>query len=336
MKKYVSILYRLLDCLPTEVSMKIKLILNVLYSDWRFFPSGPFFPFAEKFSSDYSEELKQIEKFLDNESITTVRAFLEKCHCENKFLNMLEPFRNSLFIDFSKIRKHFILPVSSGALKEARKKYHLKTGGLESLVFHQGVTFLTEKQIQYFEGKIVVDGGAYFGHYAIPYLKNYPFSCLWAFEPDSDSRKQFARNMKKNHIFSERYRQFSYGLGEKEEIIMYNGQGIDLQQIGNDKCEIVTLDSIAEKFNSVDRIGLIKADVEGMGLQLLKGAVNVIRKSQPVLALSAYHSPEELFGQILFVCHNFPGYQCRFVDLPAGSGYELTLLAIPEKLKSSD
>ena len=73
MKKYVSILYRLLDCLPTEVSMKIKLILNVLYSDWRFFPSGPFFPFAEKFSGDYSAGLKKIEEFLDDESVTFLK-----------------------------------------------------------------------------------------------------------------------------------------------------------------------------------------------------------------------------------------------------------------------
>ncbi len=42
-------------------------------------------------------------------------------------------------------------------------------------------------------------------------------------------------------------------------------------------------------------IRLIKADLEGMGLSMLQGAEQTIRKNRPLLSLSIYHNREELF-----------------------------------------
>lgn len=46
---------------------------------------------------------------------------------------------------------------------------------------------------------------------------------------------------------------------------------------------------------TIPQIGFIKLDVEGYGVRALRGMEKTIQKSRPVLSLSIYHSPEELF-----------------------------------------
>ena len=42
--------------------------------------------------------------------------------------------------------------------------------------------------------------------------------------------------------------------------------------------------------------GVLKADVEGMGLHFLKGAKNTILRDRPLLSLSIYHNEDEFVG----------------------------------------
>ncbi len=57
---------------------------------------------------------------------------------------------------------------------------------------------------------------------------------------------------------------------------------------------------LAEDENSIDKvfendeIALINMDVEGAELDILKSAKNTIAKKKPVLAVCAYHKPEDL------------------------------------------
>jgi FkbM family methyltransferase len=77
----------------------------------------------------------------------------------------------------------------------------------------------------------------------------------------------------------------------------------------NDKPSVPlwSLDSYMAQHES--RITFIKADVEGMELAMLQGAVNTLRKYKPKLALSAYHKPGDLFAIIDFVRSHVPEYQ---------------------------
>ena len=332
-KRLIDFIYKFIEFFPPRIAEKIKIIGCVIFGDWHFLPPRPIFPFAEEFSMDFADELKKIQLILDNESFDCVLHFIEKCRKESRIYKTISPFKYALIVDHSKIDDYAILPVPANKqLIAARKKYHLKTGGYESLIFQQGVAYLTQEQKNYFNGKIVVDAGSYVGHYAIPLIKNYSFSQLWAFEPSKHSRLIFEKNMKKNHISSKMYRQFPYGLGKEKKVIYYDSEEIDLRLDGKDKCEIVPLDKIAADFNVLDRIGLIKADVEGMGLELLQGASNILKFSRPVLALSAYHCPDELFGQVFFLAKMFPDYRFYFIDMPEKSNFELTLIAIPSEL----
>jgi FkbM family methyltransferase len=77
---------------------------------------------------------------------------------------------------------------------------------------------------------------------------------------------------------------------------------------GNKPCvPLWCLDSYMEQHQSP--VTFIKADVEGMELLMLKGAVKTIRRYKPKLALSVYHKPGDLFAIIDFVRSHVPEYQ---------------------------
>ena len=79
---------------------------------------------------------------------------------------------------------------------------------------------------------------------------------------------------------------------------------------------------------------LIKADIEGMGLAMVRGAEEVIRKNRPVLSLSIYHNREELFGIYQTLREWKLDYHCmvRMLAWPLPGFAELSLLAWPAEL----
>ena len=103
---------------------------------------------------------------------------------------------------------------------------------------------------------------------------------------------------------------------------------------GNAKVDIVTLDKFCEDRN-ISNIKLIKADVEGMGLDMLLGAENTIRGNRPVLSLSIYHNKEELFGIYQTLKTWNLGYHFIVKNLLHNIA-ELTLIAWPEELDQTE
>jgi hypothetical protein len=55
----------------------------------------------------------------------------------------------------------------------------------------------------------------------------------------------------------------------------------------------ITLDDFVER-SGIDRVGFVKADVEGSELRLLKGAGRSLARFAPRLAIAAYHREDDL------------------------------------------
>ena len=53
---------------------------------------------------------------------------------------------------------------------------------------------------------------------------------------------------------------------------------------------------VLDEFVKNNKVGFIKADVEGMELELIKGAKKVIKNHKPLLAIAAYHYPNDIFN----------------------------------------
>ena len=66
----------------------------------------------------------------------------------------------------------------------------------------------------------------------------------------------------------------------------YNLDGKDLK--------LTTIDDFVKR-NNLDKIGLIKMDIEGAAKLAVLGALNTIKNYRPILVISIYHTPEEFF-----------------------------------------
>ena len=80
----------------------------------------------------------------------------------------------------------------------------------------------------------------------------------------------------------------------KDDEIKFLRWGFYYLEEGNEEMEIISIDDFVVEHDL--SIGLIKMDLEGYEFEALKGAKNTIEKFKPVLLISIYHHPEELFG----------------------------------------
>ena len=81
-----------------------------------------------------------------------------------------------------------------------------------------------------------------------------------------------------------------------------------LDDNGNEVAQIITLDSYVREKN-IPRVDLIKLDVEGAELDVLKGAAVTIARFKPILLISAYHKWDDFWILSEFVKKLNPEYE---------------------------
>ncbi|MDR0319324.1 MAG: FkbM family methyltransferase [Rickettsiales bacterium] len=158
-----------------------------------------------------------------------------------------------------------------------------------------GTDMADEALLQYIAGKDFIDGGAYVGDTALMLAKNYNPKRVWSFEVSAKNRARFSDTMK-NNSGSEKCVLVPTGLGEsKGEMFMDDEGGAEacVMDKGGDKVSMTDLDSFVRENNL--SVGFVKMDLEGFGLQALKGMKETIKKHRPVLSLAIYHNPTEFF-----------------------------------------
>ena len=149
---------------------------------------------------------------------------------------------------------------------------------------------------------IVIDAGANMGAFTI-LASNYTGNKIVSFEPTKSTFNALKKNIKnfglKNVILVNK------GLGDKiksSKLLVnkfsYGGNTIiDSEKkftIENpeEDIKIITLDSFVNE-SGIKKIDVIKVDVEGYELKLLKGARETIKRFKPRIVISAYHCPSD-------------------------------------------
>ena len=154
----------------------------------------------------------------------------------------------------------------------------------------------------------VIDGGAYNGDTSSIFACLSPNAKIWAFEPFDSSYKELQevasifKNILpvKKALWKESTMLFVEDNGFDDESVRISGSG-DL------KVEAVSVDDFFHGENSL--LDFIKLDVEGAEIEVLNGAYCTIKDSKPQLAVSIYHSPEDLWRIPLWIKDNFPKYK---------------------------
>lgn len=155
---------------------------------------------------------------------------------------------------------------------------------------------------------------------------------VFAFEPDCDNFNILARRFKGNlnvHCVNK-------GVWDRWETLQFKsgdtmGSKIsDSGTVNNITVEVTDIDSVV----SSAKAAFIKMDVEGSELKALKGAEKTIRRDHPILAISAYHKPEDLFTLPQYIkTFDDETYKYDLYLLHHGvCAYELVLYAIPVRV----
>ena len=167
-------------------------------------------------------------------------------------------------------------------------------------------------------GDVVVDGGGCFGDTAL-YFAHLAGKegQVFSFEFIESNLKVFSENLKLNPDYTERISILRNPLWDKSGVPMYvkergPASTVSLENFEDNTdvtcVETISIDDLATRHN-LSRIDFIKMDIEGAEFAALNGALNVIRRDTPRLALCIYHSPVDFIRLARLIDEQSLGYR---------------------------
>lgn len=146
------------------------------------------------------------------------------------------------------------------------------------------------------KGSTILDVGANIGNHTLYFSLFCGANKVISFEPQKNVYDTLCENIKLNFL-EEKIVAYQIGLGSYETTA--NLGAVDEKNIGMTKLDInssgdvriATLDSVVEK-EPLNSISVIKLDVEGMEMEVLRGAIQTFERHQPVLYVEAASKKE--------------------------------------------
>lgn len=140
------------------------------------------------------------------------------------------------------------------------------------------------------EGMIAIDVGAHVGYYSLIMAKGVgPSGKVYSFEPRDLNRGFLKKHIRVNGV--ENVTVFSKCVGDREGKVSFEtrtGTGTGhLSEEGDVTVEMTTLDG-AIKEGLLQAPDLLKIDVEGAEVQVLRGATETIRNAKPIMVLAVH------------------------------------------------
>ncbi len=189
-----------------------------------------------------------------------------------------------------------------------------------------GLKLLPDRISEYFTNKICIDCGAWVGDTALMFAR-YGFSKIYCYEPIPETFETLTESIRMNSfedvIIPKNLAVGCENTSLRMKSVGEGGEGALITQ-ADDADIIVGCVTLDEEFEeSTSDIGLIKIDVEGFEMDVLKGAERIIKKYKPVLLISAYHtwiSPEQIFEIKDFIDSLNLNYNFKFKGMQPEKG----------------
>ena len=254
-------------------------------------------------------ELEEIFAGLDAESLALARKFMRRQYRCPRNGFMVHP--KYFYTDGERAEYRRIAP----ELRRLRRRFHLPpTVGPESLCYHHGLRSAPEFVKRRIAGRLFADVGGWLGDSALVF-RGYAPGRILIFEPVAANRAALARTLARNRADDGLCEVLPCGLGDR------------MESVGGMECR--PLDSLPE---GPAPFGVLKADIEGMGLKFLRGAERTIRRDRPLLSLSIYHNEEEFTGIYRTLKEWDLDYHCEIKQFsPCVMHGEYSLFAYPRE-----
>lgn len=229
----------------------------------------------ETYSSTFEDIFGELE--INKEHYAQILDLLTDNLSKEIYANIVL-YRNTL--DISYTQKAFEL-----SLKEGKQDF-------DRIVVDRLDEEYTFYDVGGFDGESTVDYITHIGNY----------NKIYFFEPDKLIIKNAMSKLcdKENIVFVEA------GVGEKRGTNSFTstGKGDDTFLGEGEEIEIVALDDFVDSHKSY-----IKMDIEGYEMSALIGAKQCIKRYKPMLSISVYHLPGDIYRIIQLVLSWNPGYR---------------------------
>lgn len=177
----------------------------------------------------------------------------------------------------------------------------------------------------------LVDGGAYVGELYQSIEKNHLELEHWyCFEADSDNYEKLLEQAKRVKLEGKQIC-IKKGLWDKEGILYFDAEKNTVSRIvgykTDNQVETISLNTYLKDKSC----NFIKMDIEGAEYPALRGAIDIIRRDRPILAISIYHSVEDYYRIPDYLMSKLKDYK-YYVRHHALILSETVLYAIPSEL----
>lgn len=152
--------------------------------------------------------------------------------------------------------------------------------------------FKVKKYIDLNEKSLIIDIGANVGSVSLPLAQNFNNSEIFSIEPTIFAFKKLKQNINLNLGLKKRIKTFNYFVSCKKKKIEFvhsswklisgdKKHGIHKGILKKTSNRITSLDSVLKK--NKKRVRLIKIDVDGYELEVLKSAEKTLKKEKPII-----------------------------------------------------
>lgn len=169
------------------------------------------------------------------------------------------------------------------------------------------------KEIQFCKDEVFIDCGAYNGDTINEILKRIPnFKQIIALEPDLNNFNKLTKKYNNNS----KIRCINAGAYDKDGTVIFDttnglqsGKIINSPEQERKKEELTNIKVKMIDNLEIENVSFIKMDIEGAELNALKGAEKTILKYKPKLAISIYHSNEDMIEIAEYIHNLIPEYK---------------------------
>ncbi|WP_226678953.1 FkbM family methyltransferase [Mesobacillus jeotgali] len=271
------------------------------------------FPFAKKnwpIEYLYNTVHEAVEMIRNDEYISaSYRTFIEKNYSLDKQLLMTEKVTFDLLQEekYSENEYKFYYKGRTINFYLPNLNDYIQSSLAQTRSFYE-LEMLEDIYSRNIKDKVVIDVGANIGNHSIFFGKICDAKHVYSFEPANETYNILKKNIEINHL-SHKMTSINKGVGRtvgNGDIVIQDSSNLGMNKINfnpEGSIQIVSLDHFFD--HKVDQIDLIKIDVEGMGVEVLYGALELIEKFKPLIYIEAESEHELIHIHALLSRYNY-------------------------------